>query len=64
MGLVPIASAAEKFGVSAPRHHILIDLASTLMEVDYWSQGRNMENLGLAEMDARDILQFLNEGPK
>jgi len=32
------------------------------MDVDYRSQGRNTENLGLAEMNASEILQFLNEG--
>ena len=64
MGLVPVASAAEKFGVNAPLHRLLIDLASALMNIDYWNQGRTMENLGLAEMDATEILQFLEEGPK
>lgn len=64
MGLVPTASAAEKFEVRAPLHRTLIDLASSLMDVDYWSQGRTMESLGLAEMDANEILQFLNEGSK
>jgi hypothetical protein len=29
---------------------------------DYWSQGRTMANLGLAEMDKEAILKCLNEG--
>ena len=62
MGLVPVASAAEKFGVDAPLHNAFMDLASALIGVDYCSQGRNVENLGLAEMNANEILQFLNGG--
>lgn len=62
MGLVPVASVADKFRVGSPLHHALIDLASALMDVDYWSQGRTMENLGLAEMDRDAILKYLNEG--
>jgi len=62
MGLVPVASAAEKFGVDAPLHRLLIELASVLMNVDYWSQGRTMRNLGLADMDATEIQRYLNEG--
>lgn len=62
MGLVPVASAAEKFGVDAPLHRLLIDLASALMNVDYWSQGRTMDNLGLADMDSIEIQRYLNEG--
>jgi opine dehydrogenase len=62
MGLVPMASAAEKFGVDAPLHRLLIDLASALMDVDFRSQGRTMDNLGLADMDATEIQRYLNEG--
>jgi len=62
MGLVPVASAAEKFRVDVPLHNAFIDLASALMDVDYRGQGRNMQNLGLVEMNANEILQFLNEG--
>jgi opine dehydrogenase len=62
MGLVPMASAAEKFGIDAPLHRLLIDLASALMNVDYRSQGRTMENLGLAYMDTFQIQRYLNEG--
>jgi len=62
MGLVPVVSAANKFGVDVSLHNAFIDLASALMDVDYRSQGRNMENLGLAKMNANEILQFLNEG--
>lgn len=62
MGLVPVASAAEKFRVDAPLHRLLVDSACALLEVDYWSQGRTMANLGLAEMDRDAILKYLNEG--
>lgn len=62
MGLVPVASAAEKFRVDVPLHNALINLASALMGIDYRSQGRNMESLGLAEMSASEILQFLDNG--
>jgi opine dehydrogenase len=62
MGLVPMASAAEKFGINAPLHRLLIDLASALVNVDYWNQGRTMDKLGLGHMDAFQIQRYLNEG--
>ena len=62
MGLVPVASAAEKLHVNVPLHRLLVDSACALMETDYWSQGRTMANLGLAEMDKETILKCLNEG--
>lgn len=62
MGLVPMASAAEKFGVNAPLHRTLVDLASALLDVNYWSLGRTMESLGLAELDEKQISHLLNEG--
>jgi len=33
-----------------------------LMNVDYWGQGRTMDNLGLADMDSIEIQRYLNEG--
>lgn len=62
MGLVPMASAADQFGIDAPLHRLLIDLASAVMDVDFWSQGRTMDNLGLADMDPVEIRRYLNEG--
>ncbi len=32
------------------------------MDVDFWSQGRTMDNLGLADMEATEIQRYLNEG--
>jgi opine dehydrogenase len=62
MGLVPVASAADQFGVNAALHHTLVNLASSLLEVDFWKQGRTMQNLGLSAMSADEILRVLNEG--
>jgi opine dehydrogenase len=62
MGLVPMASAAESFGVAVPLHRALISLASALMNVDYWTKGRTMESLGLSRMGMEGVLEFLLEG--
>lgn len=53
--LVPLASIGELLGVETPMIRSIINIASTMHGVDYWSIGRTVERLGLQGMSVKDI---------
>jgi opine dehydrogenase len=53
--LVPIASTGKMLNVSTPTIDSIIQLGCGLNECDYWSQGRTVENIGIAGMNVRDL---------
>ncbi len=59
-GLVPIASFAQTAGVPTPAIRSVIDIACVMYGRDFWAEGRNMENLGLAGMGVEQILDYLD----
>ncbi|HID62736.1 MAG TPA: NADP transhydrogenase subunit alpha, partial [Anaerolineae bacterium] len=63
-GLVPIASFAQAAGIPTPAIRSVVDIACVMYGRDFWAEGRNMENLGLAGMDVEQILDYINKGCK
>ena len=61
-GLVPMASIARELGVDTPIIDLVIDLASTLLDEDLRAVGWTASSLGLAGMDARRMIAFVNTG--
>jgi len=61
-GLVPIAAFGKAAGIPMRTCEGIIDLCCTLLGRDFWAEGRNLENLGLAGMDREAILRYVNEG--
>jgi len=59
--LVPIASIGEMLGVPTPATRAIIALASVMHGVDYWAEGRTVDQLGIRGMSVRDI-RFLVVG--
>jgi opine dehydrogenase len=59
-GLVPIASMGEMLGVRCPSLKMLVSLASTMLGIDFWSQGRTVQRLGLKGMTAEEIIEFVS----
>lgn len=57
-GLVPLESVGKKLGLDMTNTSIIIDLASTLMEEDFRSYGRTLENL-FGDKDI-DIKNYFN----
>jgi opine dehydrogenase len=53
--LVPMASTGKMLNVATPTIDSIIRLGSELNSCDYWSQGRTVESLGIAEMSVRDL---------
>jgi len=53
--LVPIASVGKMLNVATPTIDSVIRLGCELNEFDYWTNGRTVENLGIAGMSVRDL---------
>jgi opine dehydrogenase len=61
-GLVPIASIGRALGVRTPAIDMFINLAGLLLQADLRAQGRTTEKLGLAGLNAQEILEVVNQG--
>lgn len=59
-GLVPIASMGEMLDVRCPSSKMLVSLASTMLGIDFWSEGRTVERLGLRGMTIKEIVEFVS----
>jgi opine dehydrogenase len=62
MGLVPMISFGKKFGIEVVRMETIVRLGEMLIAKDLTKGGRTLENLGLAEMSLKDIVEFIETG--
>lgn len=62
MGLVPTAWFGRMLGIRTPVMNLLIELASLLTGIDYWNEGRTLENLGLVGMTPEQVRALVNGG--
>lgn len=53
--LVPMSSIGRMMGVETPAMDALITLASTIHGRDYYTEGRNVEKLGIAKFDLKQL---------
>lgn len=58
-GLVPFASFGDTVKISTPTIKTLINLASTMLKVDFWDRGRTVERLGLAGLTIGEIKKLV-----
>lgn len=63
IGMVLWASLGEMLNVPTPTARALIHISSVIHDTNYWSEGRTMEKLGLAEMTVEELKRYLLEGP-
>jgi opine dehydrogenase len=61
-GVTLTAALASKAGVPTPTYDAMIHLASTVNETDYYRAGRNLENLGLADLTLNQFETYLQTG--
>lgn len=57
-GLVPLASVGEMIGVPTPVIKALITLASEINGTDYFTEGRNVEHLGISGLSIDQLNKF------
>ena len=53
--LVPIASVGRMLNVETPTIDSIIRLGSAISGIDYWANGRTVENLGIAGLSVREL---------
>jgi opine dehydrogenase len=61
-GLVPMAEVGRLLGVGTPVMDALITLASTALGVNFRTAGLTLEKMGLAEVKAENLSNFLRDG--
>jgi opine dehydrogenase len=61
-GLVPVSSLGEKFEVDITNSKTIINLASSILNVDFYKAGRTVENLGLEDYDVDEIKYYVENG--
>jgi opine dehydrogenase len=59
MGLCLMSSIGRKFGISTPICDSLISIASSLLQRDFWKEGRTLDRLGLGDMDRDGIVRYV-----
>jgi opine dehydrogenase len=64
MGATFSLSLGQKAGVSMPTYETMIHLASIVNDTDYFGTGRNLRNLGLADLTLGEIETYLQTGKK
>ena len=57
--LVPIAAIGEMFGVPTPTIRSIITLANVIHGIDYWTEGRTVDRLGIQDMSLKELLFFV-----
>ena len=57
---VPMASLGHELGVDTPVINMMIDLAQIYTGIDYRSEGRTVEKLGLKGMTVSEMIHFLS----
>jgi len=63
-GLVPISSLGALVGVNTPVMNQIIDLASLICNVDFRKTGRTPDNLGLSDMNVKQLRELVRYGIK
>jgi len=64
MSLVPISEIGEKTGVSTHIIDSLIHIADSIFNKDFRKIGRNLERLGMKDLDLKEIRNLLINGQK
>ena len=61
-GLVPISYLGKLAGVETPAIDAVINLACQLYDCDFWSTGRNLENMGLEGLNPHEVQEYTRTG--
>jgi opine dehydrogenase len=62
MSLVPIASMAQRYGVSVRGMESIIRIACIIHRTDYWRRGRTLRKLGLDGLSVTELTRYVTEG--
>jgi len=60
MGIVPCLEFAKVVGVQMPLFQSILNICSELLGIDFFTEGRSLEKLGLNGLSASEILKKIN----
>ena len=60
-GLVPVAELGERVGVATPLIESIVTLGSSVCGRDFWTEGRGLDELGLAGLGRDEILASVRD---
>jgi len=63
-GFVPWSCLGKQLNVPTPTIDSLIHIVSIIYDTDYFKEGRTLEKLGLANMTAKEMLEYVENGLK
>ena len=63
-GFVPWSQLGDQVGVETPTIDSLIHIVSIVYDIDYFKEGRTLKKLGLINMSAEEMLNYVYEGNK
>jgi opine dehydrogenase len=61
-GLVPVAQLGDRLDVETPLIDSIVSLGSSVCGRDFWTEGRGLEALGLADVPAYELLAVVRDG--
>jgi len=59
-GLVPMSQLGDKLGVETPLMDAIVTMGSYVCDIDFWKEGRTLEELGVADMSKEELLAYVN----
>ena len=62
MSLVPLASMAQRYGVSVRGIESIIRIACIIHRTDYWRRGRTLRKLGIDRLSVTEFTAYVTEG--
>ncbi|MFQ5978608.1 MAG: NAD/NADP octopine/nopaline dehydrogenase family protein [Candidatus Heimdallarchaeota archaeon] len=63
-GLVPLSSFGRLVGVPTPIIDSIVNLISAFFHRDFWLEGRTTSQLGIADMNAGELITYVETGMK
>ncbi len=63
-GLVPMAYLGDLLGVPTPTIKLVVDMASVLLGIDFWSRGRTLRRMGLEGLTAEQLRGLVATGER
>ncbi len=63
-GLVPYSSLGKALGIPTPNCDALIQICNAIFQTDFWEDARTLETMGLAHLDAKGLLHFVETGER
>ncbi|MCX8117009.1 MAG: NAD/NADP octopine/nopaline dehydrogenase family protein [Desulfobacterota bacterium] len=63
-GMVLVSTLGDLLGIPTPTHDAVIQLCSVINRTNYWKTGRGVKELGLQNMNKKELKKFLLQGKR